>query len=184
MWRVKGWRASLALTGLLATGCRQQMADQPKYTPFAPSAFFADGQSARLPVAGTVARGTRVAPPVPTGSFPVPVTRALLQRGQERYNVYCSPCHDRTGSGNGMIVQRGFPQPPSFHAARLLAAPESHFYQVITDGYGIMYSYASRVAPADRWAIAAYIRALQLSQHASLSDVPPAERQQLQGGAP
>lgn len=180
MWRPR----LLVLACLLATGCRQKMADQPKYTPFAPSRFFADGLSARLPVAGTVARGTVAAVPVSTGSFPMPVTRALLLRGQERYNINCAPCHDRAGYGQGMIVRRGFPMPPSLHSDRLKAVPESDFYRVITHGYGVMYSYASRVAPADRWAIAAYIRALQLSEHASLSDVPPAERAGLMGGAP
>lgn len=176
--------AALLMAAGLMAGCRQKMADQPKYTPFAPSRFFANGQSARVPVAGTIARGTATATPASTGSFPLPVTRALLRRGQERFNIYCAPCHDQTGNGQGMIVRRGFPMPPSLHLPRLVAAPESHFYQVITDGYGVMYSYANRVSPQDRWAIAAYIRALQLSQRAALSDVPPAERAKLTGGPP
>lgn len=181
MWRPE--RAGCLLL-LVLVGCRQQMADQPKYTPLAPSRFFADGQSARMPVAGTVARGALVAQPSASASLPMPVTRALLLRGQARFDVYCAPCHDRAGTGQGMIVQRGFPMPPSLHLPRLVAAPEGHFYRVITEGYGVMYSYASRVAPGDRWAIAAYIRALQLSQHASIEDVPPAERSQLLGGRP
>jgi mono/diheme cytochrome c family protein len=111
--------------------------------------------------------------------FPVPVTRETLQRGQERYNIYCAVCHGANGHGNGMIVQRGFPAPPSFHSDRLRQAPPGHFYYVMTRGYGVMYSYASRVVPEDRWAIAAYIRALQLSHGATTNDVPPAERGRL-----
>ena len=107
---------------------------------------------------------------------PPPVTLALLERGQERYRIYCTPCHSELGDGRGMIVQRGFPAPPSFHIDRLRAAPPQYFYDVITQGHGVMYAFADRVQPADRWAIAAYIRALQRSQHASLADVPPAER--------
>jgi mono/diheme cytochrome c family protein len=104
------------------------------------------------------------------------LTPELLARGRERFDVMCAECHDRTGSGNGMVVQRGFPQPPSYHVPRLRNAPIGHFYDVITNGYGVMYSYATRVEPEDRWAIAAYIRALQLSHHSTLSDVPPDER--------
>jgi cytochrome c len=111
--------------------------------------------------------------------FPFPMTREDIERGRQRYNIYCTPCHAYTGSGNGMIVQRGFPQPPSFHIDRLRQAPVGHFYQVMTDGFGLMYSYAARVEPEDRWRIAAYIRALQLSQHATIDDVPEADRQKL-----
>jgi mono/diheme cytochrome c family protein len=111
---------------------------------------------------------------------PPPVTLALLQRGQEQFRIYCTPCHGELGLGNGMIVQRGFPQPPSYHIDRLRAAPVQHFYDVITNGYGVMYSYAARVEPGDRWAIAAYIRALQLSHHAEPSDVAPAESARLE----
>lgn len=172
MWRARGlWLV------LLLAGCRQQMADQPKYTPMEASRFFADGQSARPLVPGTVPRGTSAAKESPV------LTRALLLRGQERYDIYCSPCHGLAGYGDGMIVQRGFPHPPSLHDPRLRAAPPEHFYRVITEGFGVMYSYADRVEPADRWAIAAYVRALQLSQHARVEDVPPAERRQL-GGRP
>ena len=110
---------------------------------------------------------------------PPPLTSALLQRGQQRFRIYCTPCHSELGDGNGMVVQRGFPRPPSYHIDRLRQAPTQHFYDVITHGYGAMYSFAARVAPDDRWAIAAYIRALQLSQHAPAEDVPPAQRQAL-----
>lgn len=109
-----------------------------------------------------------------------PVTLALIERGQERFRIYCTPCHSELGDGQGMVVQRGFPPPPSYHVARLREAPVQHFYDVITDGYGAMYSYASRVQPADRWAIAAYIRALQRSQNASVADVAPDQRGALQ----
>ncbi len=113
-------------------------------------------------------------------TFPIPITREVLERGRERFDIYCSPCHGRTGEGNGMIVQRGFPPPPSYHIDRLRQAPAGHFFDVITQGYGIMYSYAARVEPSDRWAIAAYIRALQKSHDANLGDVPPQERAQLE----
>jgi cytochrome c len=113
--------------------------------------------------------------------FPFPITAADLNRGRERYNIYCSPCHDFIGSGNGMIVQRGFPSPPSFHLDRLRMAPAGHFFDVMTNGFGLMYSYASRVSPEDRWRIAAYIRALQLSQHGSTGDVPEPQGRALLG---
>jgi mono/diheme cytochrome c family protein len=115
--------------------------------------------------------------------FPFPVTREVLERGRARYNIYCSPCHDYTGSGRGMIVQRGFPPPPSYHIERLRQAPAGHFFEVMTNGFGAMYSYSGRITPEDRWAIVAYIRALQLSQHATLDDVPAEARQQLTSGA-
>ena len=111
--------------------------------------------------------------------FPIPVTKELLERGQQRYDIYCSMCHGTSGYGNGIVVQRGFPPPPSFHQARLRAAPVGHFFDVMTNGYGAMYSYADRVKPADRWAIAAYIRALQRSQNATVNDVPQSARAQM-----
>jgi hypothetical protein len=169
-----------ALCTVVLTGCRQDMHVQPKYVPEDPSTFFADGRSERQPVSGTVARGhLRTDELLYTGRengvvanlFPFPITAADLNRGRERYNIYCSPCHDFTGSGNGMIVQRGFPPPPSFHLDRLRQAPAGHFFDVMTNGFGLMYSYASRVSPEDRWRITAYIRALQLSQHGSTGDV-------------
>jgi len=111
---------------------------------------------------------------------PYPISAQLLSRGRERFDIYCSPCHSPVGDGDGRVVRRGFPAPPSYHSERLRNAPDSHFYAVITNGYGAMYSYASRVPPADRWAIVAYIRALQLSQHAGLDDVPPPQRARLE----
>jgi len=173
----------------LAAGCRRDMQVQPRYNPYDASNFFDDGRSVRQPVAGTVARGhLRLDELLYTGkisgkeadTFPFAITRADLNRGRERYNIYCAPCHDYTGSGRGMIVLRGFPQPPSFHMDRLRQAPVGHYVDVITNGLGVMYPYADRVAPEDRWRIVAYIRALQLSQQGALSDVPPADRSRLQ----
>ena len=178
------WKRSMALLSLLLVGCQQQMADQPRYEPLDPSSFFADGMSARPRVPGTIPRGPLPqALPAETAGFPMPLTQAQLLRGQERYNINCSPCHDRVGNGNGMIVQRGFPRPPSFHEERLRNAAPGHIVRVITQGYGLMASYANRVQPEDRWAIAAYIRALQLSQAAPINAAPAAERARLEGSA-
>jgi mono/diheme cytochrome c family protein len=173
---------------MLVAGCRLDMHVQPKYLPYEPTSFFADGRSERQPVPGTVARGhLRLDELLYTGKengaiadrFPFAITRADLERGRERFNIYCTPCHDYTGSGHGMIVTRGFPPPPSFHIDRLRGAPAGHFFDVITNGDGSMYSYATRVEPEDRWRIAAYIRALQLSQHATVQDAPRDERKKL-----
>ena len=187
------WRAlalaSLVVAVMLGAGCRDDMHVQPKYEPLDPSSFFADGRSARPQVPGTVARGElRINEAmyagkvngVPVDKFPFPITREDLERGRERFDIYCTPCHDFTGSGHGMIVQRGFPPPPSYDIERLRDAPVGHFFDVMTNGYGSMYSYASRVSVKDRWRIAAYIRALQLSQHATLDDVPENERTKLE----
>jgi mono/diheme cytochrome c family protein len=180
----------LALALMLLAGCRLDMHVQPRYNPYGASSFFDDGRSARQPVPGTVARGQlRIDEQLYTGkvdgklvdTFPFPITANDILRGQQRYNIYCSPCHDYTGSGRGMIVQRGFPLPPSFHIDRLRQAPVGHFYDVMTNGFGAMYSYAARVTPEDRWRIAAYIRALQLSEHATMADVPENERQSFAG---
>src|SRR5262245_32412923 len=175
----------------LVIGCRQDMHDQPKYLPLASSAFFPDGQSARPLVADTVARGHldddlhfysgKTASGKQLDVFPLAVTTDVLQRGQQRFNIYCSPCHDRTGSGRGMVVRRGFKPPPSLHVERLVQAPPGHFFDVMTNGFGAMPDYRSQVAPGDRWAIVAYIRALQRSQQATLADAPPAEAAKLQG---
>jgi mono/diheme cytochrome c family protein len=173
--------------------CRQDMHDQPKYIPLRPSSFFNDGRSARPIPENTVARGHldedrafytgRDAAGKLVSEFPIPVTRELLLRGQDRFNVYCTPCHDQTGSGNGMVTQRGFRHPPTYHSDRLRQMPVGHFFDVITNGLGAMQDYSAQVQPADRWAIAAYIRALQLSQDATINDVPAADRAQLgQGG--
>lgn len=182
--------AVLLLAGLmmLTAGCRQRMADQPRYDPLEPSSFFADGQSARPLVAGTVARGelrdddhfyNGTTGGAPAKVFPFPVTIEVLQRGRERYDIYCSPCHARTGNGDGMIVQRGFTRPPSLHVQRMRDAPPGHVFNVITRGLGAMPDYRHQIMAYDRWAIAAYIRALQLSFNATLDDVPPDQRKAL-----
>ena len=158
---------------LLMVGCQQQMSNQPKYTPLAASDFFADGMSARPAVAGTVARGHLH---VDEGYH---VTREALARGRERFEIFCAPCHGRVGNGDGIVVERGFRAPPSYHTDRLRTAPVEHYFDVITNGFGAMASYASRVPVRDRWAIIAYIRALQLSQSAKIEDVPERERGRL-----
>ena len=180
----------LAGCALLLGACRQQMFQQPSYRPYQPSNLFADGTSARSLPADTVARGQlRDDPLLFTGKdangqdateFPFPVTREVLARGHQRFDIYCSPCHGLVGDGDGMVVQRGFTPPPTFHSDRLRQAPVGHFFSVITNGYGSMPSYANQVAVPDRWAIIAYIRALQLSQAAPLADVPPEARAQLE----
>jgi mono/diheme cytochrome c family protein len=164
----------------LAAACRQDMHDAPSYDPLQASPFFANGAASRTLVANTVARGQlredahfytgRVNGQLAT-AFPMPVTADVMARGQERFNVFCSPCHGRTGVGDGMIVRRGFRQPPSYHEERLRNAPPGYFFDVMTNGFGAMQDYAAQVPPADRWAIAAYIRALQLSQSATVADV-------------
>lgn len=157
MWPINRAGAA-AVAGLLVAGCVQHMADQPKVRPYEPSAFFADGSSMRPPVPHTLAVGERV------GRAPRPaLTRALVLRGRERYGIYCAPCHGISGDGKGIIPAHGFQAPPSYGRKDLLKAPDTHFYDVITNGYGVMYPYANRVAPADRWAITAYVRALQLT---------------------
>ena len=180
--------ACLGAIAMMIGGCRLDMHVQPKYLPYDPTDFFGDGRSERQPVAGTVARGhLRLDELLYTGKengvladkFPFPITRADLERGRERYNIYCTPCHDYTGTGNGMIVQRGFPSPPSFHIDRLRTAPAGHFFDVMTNGFGAMYSYSARIEPEDRWRIAAYVRVLQASRHATIEDVPESERQKL-----
>jgi mono/diheme cytochrome c family protein len=166
---------------LAAAGCRQDMHNQPKYRPLRESVFFNDGSSARPPVEGTIARGAlQTDAAFFTGKIgnafviemPFPVTREVIDRGEERYNIYCAPCHDRTGNGNGMVVQRGYRQPPSYHIDRLRQVEIGYFFDVMTNGFGVMPDYRSQVTPRDRWNIAAYIRALQLSQHAQRSDIP------------
>jgi mono/diheme cytochrome c family protein len=173
--------------------CKQQMNDEPRYDSFESSDFFADGMTARPRVPGTVARDhlrideaffTGKTGGRPVEEFPFPVTRATLQRGRERFDIFCTPCHGRLGNGDGMVVARGLRSPPSYHLDRLRQAPVGYFVDVMTGGIGAMASYASRVPPEDRWAIAAYIRALQLSQHATLTDVPDVEQRTLRGDAP
>jgi mono/diheme cytochrome c family protein len=177
--------------------CRQDMHDQPKYKPYRPSSIFEDGTSARPIVENTVPRGLlrddpsgqkaapdqmRAARMSDVTEFPFVITQEALDRGQERFNIFCSPCHGRLGDGDGMIARRGFRRPPSFHIDRLREAPLGHFFDVITNGFGAMPDYASQVPPDDRWKIIAYIRALQLSQRATLADVPPEDRGKLETG--
>ncbi len=169
------FQAGVPFLVLLVGGCRNDMHHQAKIKPFRESTFFADGTSARPLPEGTVARGFLRADAAlwrgqgPDGKFveqiPVPLTRELLLRGQERFNIFCSPCHGRTGEGQGMIVQRGFKRPNSFHVDRLRAERAGYFFDVITNGFGQMSSYAVQVTPEDRWAIVAWIRTLQASQH-------------------
>jgi mono/diheme cytochrome c family protein len=176
---------ALAALALALPGCRQDMHNQAKYRAFSHNPFFDDQRASRPLVAGVVPRGhldedevffTGVSGGAPVAANPLGTSRAVLLHGQERFNIYCTPCHDRTGSGEGMIVQRGYKQPPSFHDPRLRAVPDGYFFQVMTNGFATMPSYAAQVPPRDRWAIVAYIRALQLSQNATLADVPEGER--------
>jgi mono/diheme cytochrome c family protein len=173
----------------VACGCHRDMYDQPRFEPLEASEFFADQRSARPRVAGTVAyRAPAPGDVRQTGrvgdqlvdEIPIPVDLALLRRGQERFDIYCSVCHGRTGVGDGMIVERGYKRPPTYHSDRLRGLPIGHFFEVITQGYGVMPSYATQVAAEDRWAIAAYIRALQLSQYANASELPEAARAEFQ----
>lgn len=168
-------RAPVLVLFLALAACRQEMADQPRHEALEASTTFADGASARLPVAGTVSRDADLGA-IPD-SVPGPVDPDLLRRGKERFDIYCAPCHGPTGRGDGMIVQHGFPAPPDYLDPRLMQAADRHFYDVMTNGYGVMYPYRARVAPPDRWAIVAYIRALQLAGHARVAALP----QRLQG---
>ena len=180
---------SLALLSLSFSSCRQDMYNQPKAKPYSGTEFFPDGTSARPVPAHTVQYRSKVgneafAAGLTNGllvaQLPLRLTPELLQRGRERYDIYCAVCHGASGDGNGEVVQRGFPAPPTYHSERLRNAPVGHFYDVVTNGYGVMYSYADRVEPQDRWAIAAYIRALQLSQHATAAEMLPNEQEKLE----
>lgn len=182
---------ALALV-LCCAGCHRDMRDQPRYEPLEASSFFSNDMASRPLVEGTVARGHLNEDEVFfTGKegdqfvleVPLEINRELLERGEQRFNIYCSVCHDRTGNGDGMIVQRGFRKPPSLHLERLRNAPAGHFFDVMTNGFGAMPSFRIQVPPQDRWAIAAYIRVLQMSQQASLDDVPPEERAKLEEAA-
>jgi mono/diheme cytochrome c family protein len=192
--RLKGLALACALTASLgaAAGCRQDMHDTPRFEPLEKSDFYADKRSERPLIDGTVARGqlraddayyTGKVNGTPIDKTPMPVTKELLARGQDRYNVYCAPCHSKTGMGDGMVVRRGFKQPPSMHDPRLRMQPVGYFYDVVTKGFGQMPDYAAQIAPPDRWAVAAYLRALQISQHATVADVPDADRGKLDAGA-
>lgn len=179
----------ISALALCLAACRQDMHDQPRYKPLAGTDFFGDGRSARPVVEGTVARGQlRIDSARYTGKvdgqdvdvFPFPITKEDLERGQQRFNIYCSPCHSRIGDGNGMIVRRGFRQAASYHTEKMIKAPVGHFFDVITNGFGAMPRYASRIEPDDRWRIAAYIRVLQLSENAKIDDVPADKRAELE----
>src|ERR1700691_2364520 len=173
------------LAVLILAGCRQDMQDQPRFKPLAESDFYSDLRSARPPVEGTVARGQLHEDTYlysgklgnnPGDYMPLPVTEEVLARGRERFNIYCAPCHSQLGDGNGMIVQRGFRAPPSYHTERLRKAPLGYFFDVMTNGFGAMPDYAAQIPARDRWNIAAYIRALQLSQNATAADIPPGQK--------
>ena len=163
---------ALAITGAMLSACDLSMTQQRKLTTYAPASLWPDGTSARPLPENVVAQGD-VARTV-AAKHPPPVTAELLARGRERFGIYCAPCHGLAGDGDGIIVAHGFPAPPSYHIDRLLAAPAQHFFDVITRGYGVMFSYADRLDAHDRWAVAAYIRALQLARRANVAEVPDA----------
>lgn len=174
-----------------AAACRQDMHDTPRYKPLQESDIYADKRSSRPIIAGTVARGflreddvfyTGMQAGAPVERIPMPLTLAVVDRGRERYNIYCAPCHGIAGDGDGMIVKRGYKQPTSYHDARLRNERAGYFFDVMTRGFGQMPDYAAQVSPKDRWAIVAYIRALQLSQHASVGDLTPDEKGRLERG--
>jgi len=181
---------SLAALSIFSVGCsRLDMQDQPKFKAQGANQFFVDGRDGRPELDGTIARGQlnedtafyegRDAAGKDLEAFPIAVDKAVIERGRQRYDIYCSPCHGRLGNGLGMIVQRGFKQPPSYHIERLRNAPVGHFFDVITNGYGAMLNYSQQIQVRDRWAIVAYIRALQYSQNANASDLPTEARAQL-----
>ena len=189
-------RSSLAVilsAGLwiFAAGCsntlRQDMANQPRQNPLSPSDFFADGRSERPILDNTVARGSlendALNTPKDSNVFPLPITQELLERGRERYGIYCAPCHGLQGDGLGMVAMRGIKHPPSYHIDRLRQAPNGYFYDVITNGFGAMYSYSMQLTPQDRWAVVGYLRALQLSRNAKAADLPADVREKLKVGA-
>jgi len=159
------------------------MAQQPKNRPLSPSDFFTDGRSARPLVENTVARGSvledELAVPKDSNAFPLPLSQELLERGENRYQIFCTPCHGLQGDGNGMVAMRGMKHPPSYHQDRLRQVPNGYIYDVITNGFGAMFGYSAQLAPRDRWAIVAYVRALQLSRNARISDLPPDVREKV-----
>ena len=181
--------ALMALSAVLLSGCRQDMQDQPRYKPLQRSNFFQDGRSARPILAGTIARGHLQHNPAfflgaVNGQFvaapPLAVDAALLARGRDRYDIYCSPCHSPAGDGRGMVALRGFRYPPSFHSARLRGVPDGYIYAVIANGYGAMSNYAYQLEPRDRWAVTEYLRVLQFSRNAQAADLDENDRQALE----
>ncbi len=175
--------AAAALFLLAGCSLKQDMALQPKNRPLSPSDFFNDGRSARPLVENTVARGSvredEMTIAKDSNAFPLPVNQELLERGESRYKIFCSPCHGLQGDGNGMVAMRGMKHPPSYHQDRLRQVPNGYIYDVITNGFGAMLGYSAQVAPADRWAIVAYVRALQLSRNAKISELPPDVREKV-----
>jgi hypothetical protein len=178
----------LAACGLFLAGCnaellRQDMANQPKNKPLSESDFFADGRSERPLIENTVARGSiandELVVAKDSNAFPLPINQKLLERGEDRYKIFCTPCHGLQGDGNGMIVERGMKHPPSYHIDRLRQSPNGYYFDVITNGFGAMYSYSAQIPPKDRWAIIAYIRALQLSRNAKASELPESLRSKI-----
>ena len=178
--------ACFAASMVFASGCqylKQDMANQPKNLPLSPSDFFADGRSERPIVENTVARGSitddDLFVPKDSNNFPLKIDQALLERGEQRYKIFCSPCHGLQGDGNGLVAMRGMKHPPTYHQDRLRQAPNGYFYDNITNGFGAMYGYSAQIPPRDRWAIIAYVRALQLSRNAKVSDLPAELQQRL-----
>jgi len=186
--------AVAALCGLGIAGCenmntlRQDMANQPRQNPLSPAAMFADGRSERPAIDNTVVRGAVAEDaflvPKESNAFPLPLTMELLQRGQQRYQIFCTPCHGIQGDGLGMVAMRGMKHPPSYHQERLRNEPNGYIYDVIGNGFGAMYGYSSQIPPRDRWAIVAYVRALQLSRNAPANGLPAGLREKLMGGGP
>ena len=192
MGATRGRVAASLLAALAVAGCRQDMHDAPRYEAFERSEFFGDERSMRPQVEGTVARGQlREDAALFTGKsgaafvarVPMAVTPAFVQRGRQRFEIYCAPCHGVAGRGDGIVVRRGFRVPTSFHVDRLRAQPDGYYYDVITSGFGAMPDYAAQIPVPDRWAIVAYLRALQLSQHASFAALPPELQQRVRAGA-
>jgi mono/diheme cytochrome c family protein len=183
------WAAAFAVASTaLAAGCRQDMHDAPRYEVYEASSSFADGRASRNTPVGTVARGqlrdddwlyTGKVDGLPAPAFPFAIGAAEMARGQDRYTIYCTPCHGQLGDGKGMVVQRGLRQAATYHQERLQRAQPGYFFDVITNGFGAMQGYAEQIPPRDRWMIAAYVRALQLSQNATEADVPAADRARL-----
>lgn len=183
----RAWRfvliISAALCSLSVWGCRQDMADQPKDKPLAPSDFFTDGRSERPLLENTVARGSiendALFVSKDSNAFPLPLNQQLIERGENRFKIFCSPCHGLQGDGNGMIAMRGMKRPPTYHQDRLRQVANGYIYDVITNGFGAMLSYSAQIPPRDRWAIVAYVRALQLSRNAKLADLPADLREKI-----
>jgi mono/diheme cytochrome c family protein len=182
--------AIATLCGLGFAGCdntlRQDMANQPRQNPLSPSEFFADGRSERPAVENTVVRGSvqddSLFVPKESNAFPLPISAELLQRGEQRYAIFCTPCHGIQGDGLGMVAMRGMKHPPSYHQERLRQVPNGYLYDVITNGFGAMYGYSAQIPPRDRWAIVAYLRALQLSRNAPVGQLPAELREKLMAG--